>query len=72
MADQATVSEFRLDRYLVTVGRFRAFVSAWSGGNGWLPSPGSGKHTQLNGGLGLQNVADDAGVAYETGLGRLG
>jgi formylglycine-generating enzyme len=67
LADPATVSDFRLDRYLVTVGRFRAFVSAWSGGNGWLPPPGSGKHTHLNGGLGLVNVAVDAGVAYETG-----
>ncbi len=67
LADPATVSDFRLDKYLVTVGRFRAFVDAWNGGNGWLPAAGSGKHTHLNGGLGLANVADDAGVAYETG-----
>ena len=67
MADPATVSDFRLDRYLVTVGRFRAFVGAWNGGNGWLPPAGAGKHTHLNGGLGLVNVADDAGVGYETG-----
>ena len=31
-ADPATVSNFRLDKYLVTVGRFRQFVSAWNGG----------------------------------------
>jgi len=28
-ADPATVSSFRLDKYDVTVGRFRQFVSAW-------------------------------------------
>jgi formylglycine-generating enzyme required for sulfatase activity len=55
-ADPATVSDFRLDKYLVTVGRFRQFVSAVlpaDGGAGWLPAPGSGKHTHLNGGSGL-------------------
>jgi sulfatase modifying factor 1 len=55
-ADPATVSTFRLDKYLVTVGRFRQFVNAVlpvDGGTGWLPSPGSGKHTHLNGGNGL-------------------
>jgi hypothetical protein len=48
--DSATVSTFRLDKYLVTVGRFRQFVNAWSGGAGYLPPAGSGKHTYLNGG----------------------
>jgi formylglycine-generating enzyme required for sulfatase activity len=67
MADPATVSDFQLDEYLVTVGRFRAFVGAWNGGNGWLPPAGSGKHTHLNGGLGLVNAATDAGVGYEPG-----
>jgi formylglycine-generating enzyme len=52
-ADPATVSSFRLEKYLVTVGRFRQFVAAWNGGAGWLPSAGSGKHTHLNGGQGL-------------------
>src|SRR5579859_2495957 len=52
-ADPATVSSFRLDKYDVTVGRFRQFVSAWNGG--WTPPPGSGKHTHLNGGQGLAN-----------------
>jgi sulfatase modifying factor 1 len=50
-ADAAKVSSFRLDRYLVTVGRFRQFVIAWNAG--WLPTPGSGKHVHLNGGNGL-------------------
>ncbi len=31
-ADPATVSSFRLDKYDVTVGRFRQFVAAWNGG----------------------------------------
>jgi sulfatase modifying factor 1 len=66
-ADPATVSGFRLDKYLVTVGRFRQFVRAWDEGAGYLPPAGSGKHTHLNAGLGLLNVGQDAGVAYETG-----
>jgi formylglycine-generating enzyme required for sulfatase activity len=64
-ADPATVSSFRLDKYLVTVGRFRQFVIAWSGGAGWKPAPGSGKHTHLNGGKGLVNVG--MGGGYEPG-----
>jgi formylglycine-generating enzyme required for sulfatase activity len=67
LADPATVSGFRLDKYLVTVGRFRAFVGAWNGGGGYLPPAGSGKHAHLNGGQGLMNVAADAAAAYETG-----
>ncbi len=68
-ADPATVSDFRLDEYDVTVGRFRQFVNAVlpPSGSGWLPAPGSGKHTHLNGGLGLANTAPDSGVSYETG-----
>jgi|HubBroStandDraft_1064217.scaffolds.fasta_scaffold03747_8 sulfatase modifying factor 1 len=71
-ADPATVSSFRLDKYLVTVGRFRQFVNAVlppDGGAGWLPPAGSGKHVHLNGGQGLVNVGVpvDAGVAYEPG-----
>jgi formylglycine-generating enzyme len=49
------VSGFRLDKYLVTVGRFRQFVNAWNGGAGYTPPAGSGKHTHLNGGRGLAN-----------------
>jgi formylglycine-generating enzyme required for sulfatase activity len=70
-ADPASVSTFVLDKYLVTVGRFRSFVTAWNNGIGYLPPAGSGKHTHLNGGKGLVDVtAPDAGVgvvAYETG-----
>jgi sulfatase modifying factor 1 len=57
----ATVSDFRLDKYEITVGRFRQFVAAIVGG--WRPTPGSGKHTQLNGGKGLSA----AGGGYEAG-----
>jgi formylglycine-generating enzyme len=65
-AEPATIDGFRLDKYLVTVGRFRRFLSSWSAD--WMPLAGSGKHTHLNGGLGLAvgpNV--DAGQLYETG-----
>ena len=34
---------------------------------GYEPPPGSGKHSHLNGGLGLVNADSDAGVTYETG-----
>lgn len=64
-ADPATISSFRLDKYLVTVGRFRQFVSAWN--TGYTPPPGGGKHTHLNGGHGLLDIGDDAGTSYETG-----
>jgi len=62
-SDPATVSAFRLDKYLVTIGRFRQFVAAWSGG--WTPAVGSGKHTHLNGGRGLANSG--APGTYEAG-----
>ncbi len=62
-ADPATVSRFDLDKYDVTVGRFRAFVSAWA--SGWMPAAGSGKHTHVNGGQGLVN--NGSGGGYETG-----
>jgi serine/threonine-protein kinase len=61
LADPATVSSFRLDKYLVTVGRFRQFVAAWR--EGYRPSPGSGKHVHLNGGSGLNAT----GGGYELG-----
>lgn len=61
-ADPAIVSGFRLDKYLVTVGRFRQFVSAWKGG--YTPPAGSGKHAHLNGGSGLNA---GAGAGYEPG-----
>jgi formylglycine-generating enzyme required for sulfatase activity len=49
----ATVSDFRLDKYEVTVGRFRQFVAAVEAG--WRPTLGEGRHTHLNGGMGLVN-----------------
>jgi formylglycine-generating enzyme required for sulfatase activity len=64
-ADPATVSGFRLDKYEVTVGRFRQFVTAWNGGSGYVPPAGSGKHAHLNGGHGLANSASPG--TYETG-----
>jgi formylglycine-generating enzyme required for sulfatase activity len=65
LADPATLSAFRLDKYEVTVGRFRRFVAAWNGGAGFTPPLGSGKHTHLNAGLGLEN-SGTAGT-YELG-----
>ncbi len=43
-----TVSPFRLDKYEVTVGRFRAFVDAVAAG--WRPTRGMGRHHHLAGG----------------------
>jgi formylglycine-generating enzyme required for sulfatase activity len=63
-ADPATVSSFRLDKYEVTVGRYRQFMKAWAAG--YVPDPGSGKHTHLNQGQGLVQ-GGDAGAVYEPG-----
>jgi sulfatase modifying factor 1 len=70
-ADPATISSFRLDKYDVTVGRYRQFVNAWNAG--WIPAAGSGKHAHLNGGNGLNATeggyepgwvsADDSNIA---------
>ena len=57
-----SVSGFRLDKYLVTVGRFRKFVAASVAG--WTPAPGSGKHVHLNSGNGLSN---SGASGYENG-----
>ena len=51
----ATISTFRLDRFEVTVGRFRRFRAAWD--EGWRPDNGSGKHVHLNDGQGLIDLA---------------
>jgi len=67
-ADPATVSGFRLDKYDVTVGRFRQFVEIVlpaEGGVGWSPAAGSGIHGYLNGGLGLVNTANPG--TFESG-----
>ncbi|WP_438038987.1 formylglycine-generating enzyme family protein [Sorangium sp. So ce128] len=42
----AKVSDFLLDRFEVTVGRFRAFVDAYPGS---FPEPGAGKHPKIEG-----------------------
>ncbi|MSP26626.1 MAG: hypothetical protein EXR75_16055, partial [Myxococcales bacterium] len=55
----ATVSSFRLDRYEVTVGRFRAFVGALM--NLFRPALGSGLHAHLNGMMGLSAPAQEPG-----------
>ena len=53
----ASVSTYDLDTYEVTVGRFRAFVSAVLGG--YKPPAAAGKHLHLAGG---QGVTDDGGT----------
>ncbi|HEY0483724.1 MAG TPA: SUMF1/EgtB/PvdO family nonheme iron enzyme [Kofleriaceae bacterium] len=51
MNARATVSEFRLDKYEVTVGRFRAFVEAGMGTQEHPPASNSGAHpNRLNSG----------------------
>ena len=57
----ATVSDYKLDKYEITVGRFRKFVDAVVAG--WTPPVGSGKHTHINGGSGLS----DGNGGYEPG-----
>ncbi len=66
-ADPASVSGFRLDKYQVTVGRFRQFVAASVAG--WRPAAGSGKHAHLNGGQGL---AEQRRAGLRTRLGSRG
>ena len=60
--DPATVSDYRLDKYLVTVGRYRQFASAWS--SGWRPSAGSGKHAYLKN-AGLANTAGGSETGWD-------
>lgn len=57
----ATVTSYRLDRFEVTVGRFRIFIDALI--DGWKPAAGSGKHAHLNGGQGLTLISG----GYELG-----
>lgn len=61
----ATVSAFRLDKYPVTVGRFRPFVGAWKAG--WRPAVGAGKHAHLRGGQGLVDTTPGAAGGHEDG-----
>ncbi len=65
LADPATVSAFRLDKYLVTVGRFRQYVNYLTSASGAPPANGSGIHTHLNAGRGLANSGSPG--TYETG-----
>jgi formylglycine-generating enzyme required for sulfatase activity len=44
MSNPATVSDFRLDKYEVTVGRFRMFVAAGQGTQTDPPAAGAGAH----------------------------
>jgi len=45
----STVSDFRLDKYEVTVGRFRKFVEAGMGTQATPPTDGSGQHANVPG-----------------------
>jgi sulfatase modifying factor 1 len=61
----ASVSDFRLDKYAVTVGRFRAFVMAGKGTRSSPPAAGDGAHAQISGsgwdaGWNVSLVADQA------------
>jgi formylglycine-generating enzyme required for sulfatase activity len=47
MSFPATVSTFRLDKYEVTVGRFRKFVEAGKGIQGAAPGAGAGAHAHI-------------------------
>jgi formylglycine-generating enzyme required for sulfatase activity len=66
MDGQATVSTLRIDRFEITVGRFREFVTKTTQGE-WLPAPGSGKHSHLNGGQGLVDFPATPPPSYEPG-----
>lgn len=43
----ATVSDFRLDKYEITVGRFRAFVASGGGTQAKPPAAGDGRHLKI-------------------------
>jgi formylglycine-generating enzyme len=47
MAHPASVSAFRLDRFEITVGRFRAFVTSGLGTQQDPPAPGDGAHPRI-------------------------
>lgn len=49
MTHPATVSEFRLDKYEVTVSRFRAFLAAGQGTQAKPPVTGTGTHPKITG-----------------------
>jgi formylglycine-generating enzyme required for sulfatase activity len=49
MSFPATVSTFRLDKYEITVGRFRTFVNAGMGTQLNPPAAGAGAHANISG-----------------------
>jgi formylglycine-generating enzyme required for sulfatase activity len=64
-SNPATVSDFRLDKYEITVGRFRKFVAAGQGTQGSAPAAGSGANPNLSG-SGWQ-TAWNSSLAADTG-----
>jgi len=62
-ADPATLSTFRLDKYLTTVGRYRQFAAAWTAN--WRPAAGAGTHAYLTGG-GLATTAGGVEPGWDT------
>jgi len=73
-ANPATISSFRLDKYEVTVGRFRTYIEFLTSLGGESPASASGKHVHLNEGNGLLSVGasspdggPDSGLVFETG-----
>jgi formylglycine-generating enzyme required for sulfatase activity len=60
---KATVSAFQLDKFEVTVARFRRFMSAVVAG--WRPPAGAGVHRHLRGGAGVEDVQGPG--TYEAG-----
>jgi formylglycine-generating enzyme required for sulfatase activity len=62
-ADPATISAFRLDKYLTTVGRYRQFAAAWTAN--WRPAAGAGTHAYLTGG-GLATTAGGVEPGWDT------
>jgi len=49
MSYPATVADFYLDKYTITVGRFRAFVNAGMGTQANPPASGAGVHPSITG-----------------------
>jgi formylglycine-generating enzyme required for sulfatase activity len=68
VSDGIEVSGFVLDSYEVTVGRMRSYAAYLAGG-GPLPLPGTGKHSHLNEGLGVEALPGPKPVvtSYEAG-----
>jgi formylglycine-generating enzyme required for sulfatase activity len=66
-SQKAEVAALRIDKYLVTVGRFAEFVSAADAG--YHPPEGSGRHAYLNSDAGLVSIPDSGAgpTTYEQG-----